>query len=67
MQIGTGDRSERIRTYNFPQSRITDHRVGYTTNNLSQVLLGNLNELTEALTSAEQQERLEHLASGGAA
>ncbi len=67
VQIGTGDRSERIRTYNFPQSRITDHRVGYTTNNLSQVLLGNLNELTEALTSAEQQERLEHLASGGAA
>ncbi len=67
VQIGTGDRSERIRTYNFPQSRITDHRVGYTTNNLSQVLSGNLDELTQALANAEQQERLGQMAYGGAA
>ena len=67
VQIGTGERSEKIRTYNFPQSRITDHRIGFTTHNLTDTLLGKLDELTEALTSAEQQERLEHLASGGAA
>jgi peptide chain release factor 1 len=63
VQIGSGERSEKIRTYNFPQSRITDHRIGYTTHNLSDVLLGKLDELTEALSSAEQQERLERLAS----
>jgi peptide chain release factor 1 len=67
VQIGTGERSEKIRTYNFPQSRITDHRIGYTTHNLSETLMGKLDELTEALSSAEQQERLAQMASGGAA
>ncbi len=67
VQIGSGERSEKIRTYNFPQSRITDHRIGYTTHNLTDTLLGRLDELTEALTSAEQSRRLDQMASGGAA
>lgn len=53
VQIGTGDRSERIRTYNFPQSRITDHRIGYTTRELNSVLSGDLDELTGALQAEE--------------
>lgn len=53
VQIGTGDRSERIRTYNFPQSRITDHRIGYTTRELSSVLSGDLDDLTGALQAEE--------------
>lgn len=67
VQIGTGDRSERIRTYNFPQSRITDHRIGYSTSNLSEVLVGKLDELTAALTAAEQQDRLDEMAQGAPA
>ena len=67
VQIGTGERSEKIRTYNFPQSRITDHRIGFTTHDLSEVLAGQLAELTAALSEAEQQRRLLELAheSGG--
>ncbi len=53
VQIGTGERSERIRTYNFPQSRITDHRIGYTTRELAGVLSGDLHELTKALQAEE--------------
>ncbi|MDX1680580.1 MAG: peptide chain release factor 1 [Akkermansiaceae bacterium] len=56
--IGSGDRSEKIRTYNFPQSRITDHRVNFTSHNLSGVMSGELGELTEALQKAEMAERL---------
>ena len=56
--IGSGDRSEKIRTYNFPQSRVTDHRVGLTSHNLSGVMSGELGELTEALQKAEMTERL---------
>ena len=58
VQIGSGQRSEKIRTYNFPQSRITDHRIGYTTRNLTQVMQGDLHELTEALTKAQEQDLL---------
>lgn len=63
VQIGSGDRSEKIRTYNFPQSRITDHRIGYTTHNLSGVLMGELEELNQALNEAEQAQRLDEIAS----
>jgi peptide chain release factor 1 len=56
-QVGTGDRSAKIRTYNFPQSRITDHRIGFTTHALQQVLDGDLGELVERLRLAGQEER----------
>jgi peptide chain release factor 1 len=56
--VGSGDRSEKIRTYNFPQSRITDHRIGFTTHRLVEVLDGNLDELVEPLTAHFQAERL---------
>ena len=56
--IGSGDRSEKIRTYNFPQSRITDHRIGLTTHNSDGILDGALGEVTEALQRAEMAERL---------
>ena len=57
-QIGTGDRSERIRTYNFPQGRVTDHRIGLTLYKIEEVMDGDLAELLEALTLAEQAEKL---------
>ncbi len=60
--IGSGDRSEKIRTYNFPQSRVTDHRINLTTHNLSGVMAGDFSELTEALQKAEMAERLEEAA-----
>lgn len=54
-QVGTGDRSERIRTYNFPQGRVTDHRIGYTVyNKIDNILNGDLDEIIDALTLAEQ-------------
>jgi len=56
--VGTGDRSERIRTYNFPQSRLTDHRIGLTLYRLEQVMEGDLDEVVEALVAHEQAERL---------
>jgi len=58
-QVGSAERSEKIRTYNFPQSRITDHRIGYTTHNLAGVLNGALEDLIEQLASHEAAERLE--------
>ncbi|HCK60555.1 MAG TPA: peptide chain release factor 1, partial [Gemmatimonadetes bacterium] len=58
-QVGSGDRSERIRTYNFPQNRVTDHRIGLTLYCLSEILDGDLEEVTTALRLAEQQERME--------
>ena len=57
-QVGGGDRSERIRTYNFPQGRVTDHRIGLTLHRLPDILSGDLGEITEALQSADQAERL---------
>jgi peptide chain release factor 1 len=57
-QVGSGERSEKIRTYNFPQSRVTDHRVNLTAHNLDQVLNGDLRELTEALAAEEKRELL---------
>jgi peptide chain release factor 1 len=57
-QVGTGDRSEKIRTYNYPQSRVTDHRIGYSSYNLSAVMDGNLDDFIEQLTVAEQAEKL---------
>ena len=67
VQIGSGERSEKIRTYNFPQSRVTDHRIGYTTHSLTDVMLGGVDELTLALTAADQVKRLEEMGQGGPA
>ena len=67
VQIGSGERSEKIRTYNFPQSRVTDHRIGYTTHALNDILMGNVEELTSALTEADQVKRLEEMGQGGPA
>ncbi|EXX84546.1 peptide chain release factor 1 [Paenibacillus darwinianus] len=58
-KVGTGDRSERIRTYNFPQSRVTDHRIGLTLHKLDAVMNGDMQEIVNALTLAEQTELLE--------
>jgi len=60
-QVGTGDRSERIRTYNFPQGRVTDHRIGLTLYKLEQVLDGDLDEIIDALITHFQTERLKEV------
>jgi peptide chain release factor 1 len=57
-QVGSGDRSEKIRTYNYPQSRVTDHRVGFTSYNLPVVMNGDLDEFINALTVADEAEKL---------
>jgi len=57
-QVGTGDRSAKIRTYNFPQNRVTDHRIGYTMHELSQILDGRIDPLIEALSMASEAEQL---------
>jgi peptide chain release factor 1 len=56
--VATGDRSEKIRTYNFPQSRITDHRIGLTQHNLTAVMNGDIQSLIDALQLAENAEKL---------
>ena len=58
-QVGSGDRSERIRTYNWPENRISDHRINYKSNNLDSVLDGNMDDIITALQTHERQERLE--------
>uniref|UniRef100_UPI00374F181C peptide chain release factor-like protein n=1 Tax=Candidatus Allofournierella excrementigallinarum TaxID=2838592 RepID=UPI00374F181C len=58
-QVGTGERSERIRTYNFPQGRVTDHRIGLTLYRLDSVMDGALDELLNALITADQTRRLQ--------
>jgi peptide chain release factor 1 len=60
-QVGTGDRSERIRTYNFPQNRITDHRIGLSLHKLEQVLEGNLDEIIDSLITHYQAEKLKEI------
>lgn len=62
-QVGTGDRSERIRTYNFPQGRVTDHRINLTLHKLPQILEGTLDELIDELTTQSQAEALGHTGS----
>ncbi len=62
--VGTGDRSERIRTYNYPQSRVTDHRIGLTLQKLDQIMEGKLDEVVDALIMHEQTEKLKELNSG---
>ena len=61
LQVGTGDRSEKIRTYNFPQSRVTDHRVGISLYKIDAVMDGGIDEFIEALTAADNAERLKNL------
>ena len=58
-QVGTGDRAEKIRTYNFPQDRVSDHRIGLTLRNLPRILEGELDELIDALATSDQAKRLE--------
>jgi peptide chain release factor 1 len=59
--VSSGDRSAKIRTYNFPQGRVTDHRIGFTSHALSSILAGNLTEIIEALHLAEKAELLKNL------
>ncbi len=58
-QVGTGDRAEKIRTYNFPQDRLSDHRLGKNLRNLPRIMGGELDELVDALTTSEQAKELE--------
>jgi len=58
-KIGTGDRAEKIRTYNYPQNRVTDHRIGFTTNNLDRVMNGSLDDIVDALITEDQKRKLE--------
>jgi len=60
-QIGSGDRSDRIRTYNFPQNRVTDHRINFTAHNLDRVILGALDEIIDALVTYDTQARVKNL------
>jgi peptide chain release factor 1 len=61
-QIGSGDRSERIRTYNFPQNRLTDHRINKTIYDLQNIMLGKLDEVVQALRAHDREQRLKSLA-----
>ena len=64
LAVGTGDRSERIRTYNFPQNRVTDHRIGLTIQQLDSIMQGNLDEIVDALVVFDQTQKLEELNGG---
>ena len=57
-KIGTGDRSEKIRTYNYPQNRVTEHRIGFTLKQLDRVMEGNLDEIIDALITEDQMRKL---------
>ncbi len=63
-QVGTGDRSERIRTYNFPQSRLTDHRIGLTLHSLPEIMEGRLEDVVSALQAADHRAKVESLVAG---
>jgi peptide chain release factor 1 len=63
-QVGTGDRSERIRTYNFPQSRITDHRINYSAHSLGETLMGDMDHLIDILATEDRHSKLRELTSG---
>ena len=60
-QVGTGDRSERVRTYNYPQGRVTDHRVNLTSYNLEGVLNGDIDQFIEALAIKDRADRLQNM------
>jgi peptide chain release factor 1 len=64
-QVGSGERSEKIRTYNFPQGRVTDHRIKLTSHALEQVLAGELGEITDALAADERRQKLAELTTAG--
>ena len=59
LKLGRGERSEKIRTYNYPQNRVTDHRIGFTLQKLDRIIEGDLDEIIEALINQEQKEKLE--------
>jgi peptide chain release factor 1 len=63
-QVGTGERSEKVRTYNFPQGRVTDHRIKLTSHALEEILGGDLREFSEALAAEEKRRKLEAQAAG---
>jgi peptide chain release factor 1 len=65
LMVGTGDRSERIRTYNFPQGRLTDHRIGLTVYQLPEVMEGKVDEILAALQAHDQMEKLKAQGLGG--
>jgi len=58
-QVGTGERAEKVRTYNFPQDRVTDHRVDYTRHNLPRFLDGQIDDVIDAVATADQAQKLE--------
>ena len=60
-QVGTGDRSERIRTYNFPQGRVSEHRIGLTLYKLDQILDGDLDEIIDALITDDQAKKMNNI------
>jgi peptide chain release factor 1 len=64
-QVSTGDRSAKIRTYNYPQSRVTDHRINFSLHRLQEILDGDLDEVVDALANAASEERMEEVESGG--
>jgi peptide chain release factor 1 len=66
LQVASGDRSDKIRTYNFPQGRVTDHRIGLTLYRLEGMLDGDISDLVEALRTADETERLAHASTDGA-